>query len=112
MQDQPVDRKDQPDPNNPLVNKLQFKHRRRMAYISLFGIFFLIMFAVFKIPAVSMPVYENILMAGIYTFTAVILTYMGSTSWVASIFMKTGGNNDGGGRGGNPPNWNVKSGVG
>jgi len=74
---------------DPLVNKVRFRNRRRMAWLSFFSMIAATMLIFFYVPAQNVNHYEVIIAWFYGTLSSIIITYMGVT--ILPYFGKGGG---------------------
>lgn len=67
--------------NDPLLNKSRHKNRRSMAWVSLVALVAMPLTLIFFIDPETASPYIQLVQAVSYAFVAVIMTYMGSTTW-------------------------------
>lgn len=73
---------------DPLVDKERFRNRRMMAWVALVSMIVVTVSVAIFVDSDKIVVLGLILSTFLYTMAAIILTYMGSTSWVANIYNK------------------------
>ena len=74
--------------SDPLLNKEKHKNKRNMAWSSFAMIIILVFFMLLYIPAEDVESYDNIITSALYTFSAVIIGYMGTSTWDSVNYQK------------------------
>lgn len=71
-----------------ITDPIRFKNRTRLAWTSVFAMIGLAGFLFIKVPPENIDEYSTIIGWCMSTFAAVILAYMGATSWTQTVFAK------------------------
>lgn len=66
----------------------RFKNRTRLAWVSMFAMIGFAYILIFKVPPANVEAYGTIIAWCMSTFAAVILAYMGATSYTQTVFAK------------------------
>lgn len=74
--------------NDPLLNKERHKNKRNMAWFSLFSMIFLAFYTFLFMEPEDVDAYSDVFGTVFMTLVAVIMTYMGTTTWDSTRFWR------------------------
>lgn len=75
--------------DDPLLNKEKFRNRRQMAWLSLVGILLLTGYILAFVQPENVSAYDTVLAWAYGTLTAIVLGYMGMTTYAYDTYQKS-----------------------